>query len=119
MFSWSDVGFAEIAAVILAISSIMMAVLIYYQRACINSLNNMYTHTEGYAKYYQGLYTCKEDEVKVLNELLDTYRPLAKKLVSVHVTSTYLHLKVRSDYAQDGDASKAIDEIAAILKDQL
>lgn len=119
MFSWSDVGFAEIAAIVLAIMGVVKLVIIYNQRECINRLSNMYTSSDSFREYWKGKAECRAAEIKVLEEMLATYRPLAKKLVSVHVTSTHLHLKVRSDYAQDGNLEKAIGEITAILKDQL
>ncbi len=109
----------EVVIVASIVALVVSLIVIYNQRDCITRLNNMYTSSDSSRRYLERLLICRSAEVAVSDELLAVYRALAKKLVSAHVTSTHIHLKVRSDYAQDGDLEKALGEITAVLRDSL
>lgn len=119
MFSWSDVNLLQVAVVLLTSLVIAKSYVIYSLFGENAQLKVNHSDAKNMQEYYRKVAEFRKAEIKVLEEMLAVYRPLAKKLVSVHTTSTHLHLKVRSDYAQDGDLNKAIGEITAILKDQL
>lgn len=114
MPDWLEVVIGVNAALVIALSLVAHCL-----SRRLHDLRFTVTFLEVNKEYLERMLICRSAEVAVSDELLAVYRALAKKLVSAHVTSTHIHLKVRSDYAQDGDLEKALGEITAVLRDSL
>ena len=93
MFSWSDVNLLQVAVVLLTSLVIVKSYVIYSLFGENAQLKVNHSDAKNMQEYYRKVAEFRKAEVMVLDEMLATYRPLAKKLVSVHTTSTYLHLK--------------------------
>lgn len=114
MPTWFEVVIGVNAVLVIALSLVAHCL----SRRLLN-LRLTVTFFEVNKEHLERVLSCQLAKIQVNEELLAVYRALAKKLVSAHVTSTHIHLKVRSDYAQDGDLEKALGEITAVLRDSL
>lgn len=100
----------------LSVVCIVLTVVTITQRNAIKSLIKYYDARVDYLDYRNA---DNLRELGLANEALDIYRKLSNRLVLVHTSTNYIHLKVASNYHGGGDREKAIAAILSVIEDKL